>query len=46
MEHLSFSLGPVSRHDALDEIFNDLAAAITQKRICKIVYLSFLEKNN
>lgn len=44
MDNIHFSLGPTSKHEALDGIFNDLAAAIAKKSICKIIYISFHEK--
>ena len=40
--HLSF--GPLSRHEGLDRMFDDLAGAIVGKKVCRMVYLSFHEK--
>jgi len=41
---LSLSLGPVSAHQGLDSMFDELADAIAQKRVCRIVYISFHER--
>lgn len=44
LKGLSFSLGPVSRHDGLDGMFDDLAQAIAGRKVCRIVYNSFQDQ--
>ena len=44
IDRLNVSFGPVSRHLELDATFDDVAAAITDKHICQIVYISFFER--
>jgi predicted DNA-binding transcriptional regulator YafY len=44
MQRLSFSLGPTSRHDDLEPTFEQLTAAISKKQVCRLVYISFLER--
>ena len=41
---LSVSLGPVSRHEGLDAMFDDLAQAVAERHICRMVYISFHER--
>lgn len=43
-ERLSVRLGPVARHGGLDAVFDDLAAAIAARRVCRMVYISFHER--
>ncbi len=44
MKRTSVSLGPVSRHEEIDVIFDDLARAIIQRRVCRMVYVSFKDR--
>ena len=44
IERMSFSLGPVSSHQDLDEAFKELTMAIIDKTVCRLVYVSFQEK--
>lgn len=44
LDRLQVDLGPVSRHEGLDDLFDQLAGAISQRRVCKLVYISFLEQ--
>jgi proteasome accessory factor B len=44
LDRLQFDLGPVSRHEGLDDMFDQVAAAIAQRRVCKLVYISFLDQ--
>ena len=44
IEKISLSLGPLSRHDELESSFDDLTRAIGQRRICRLVYISFHER--
>jgi len=44
LDRLHVDLGPVSRHEGLDDMFDQLASAIVQRRACKLVYISFLEQ--
>jgi proteasome accessory factor B len=44
IDNLSVSLGPVSRHEGLDATFDDLTRAIIERRICRLVYISFAER--
>jgi proteasome accessory factor B len=44
LENLSVVLGPVSKHEGLDSTFNELATAIVDKRICRLMYISFHER--
>jgi len=41
---INVSLGPVSRHEGLDETFDELADAIAQRKVCRLVYISFHER--
>ncbi|MDY6913752.1 MAG: WYL domain-containing protein [Planctomycetota bacterium] len=41
IKKLSVSFGPVSRHEGVDDMFNELVGAIVRRRICRLVYLSF-----
>jgi len=43
IDKLSFSLGPISRHEGTDGQFNSLANAVAERLVCKIVYLSYHE---
>lgn len=44
LDNLKVSMGPMSRHEDLDTIFDDLTAAIEDRKVCKLVYVSFQEK--
>jgi predicted DNA-binding transcriptional regulator YafY len=44
LDRLHVDLGPVSRHEGLDDMFDELTAAIAHRRVCKLVYISFLEQ--
>ena len=43
IDRLHVSMAPASRHKGLDAMFDDLIGAIAERRICKIVYISFHE---
>lgn len=43
-EHLSVSLGPVSAHKGLDPLFARLTEAVSTRRVCRMVYISFHER--
>jgi predicted DNA-binding transcriptional regulator YafY len=44
IDSLHASLGPLSRHEGVEPIFDDLASAIVGKRVCRIVYISLHER--
>ncbi len=44
MDRLSFLLGPTSRHEGLDTMFDDLAEAAVARTVCRLVYISFYER--
>jgi proteasome accessory factor B len=44
LDRLSVSTGPLSRHEALDEVFDDLRRAVVERRVCRLVYISFDER--
>jgi len=44
VDRLSVSLAPLARHSGLDATFDDLTGAIIQRRICRVVYISFQER--
>ena len=44
LDRLHVDLGPVSRHEGLDDMFDQITAAIVHRRVCKLVYISFLEQ--
>lgn len=44
IDRMHVSLGPLSRHDQLDATFDELSAAIVDKHICKMIYISFHER--
>jgi len=43
IDRLSMSLGPVSRHEGMNCAFENLAGAIVDRRVCRMLYLSFHE---
>ena len=44
IDRLSVSLGPVSHHEGLDAVFDDLTNAVAGRRICRLVYISLHER--
>ena len=44
LDRVNVSMSPVSRHEGLDDLFEQLAGAVREKRICRLVYLSFHEQ--
>jgi len=44
IDNLSISLGPLSRHEGLDAMFDELTGAIVERRVCRLVYISFAER--
>lgn len=43
MDHIDVSLGPLASHQGLSAMFNELARAISQRRVCRALYLSLHE---
>ncbi len=43
IDKLSIAAGAMSRHEALEGVFDNLVRAIGQKHVCRMVYISFLE---
>jgi proteasome accessory factor B len=41
LENLQYDPGPMARHDNADEWFDDLAAAVMNRRVCRMQYHSF-----
>jgi proteasome accessory factor B len=44
VDRLSVRLAPTARQGGLDAMFDDLAAAIAARKVCRMVYLSFQER--
>jgi proteasome accessory factor B len=44
IDQVHVSLGPLSRHDGLEDMFDQLSAAIVDRRVCKLIYLSFADR--
>ena len=44
LDKVEMSLAPLSRHEGLDDLFDRLAEAISGRRICRLVYISFKER--
>ena len=44
VDKLSVQLGPVARHEGLDDLFQEFADAVARRKVCRIVYISFYEK--
>ena len=44
MDRMSFSTGPLSKHEGLDAMFDELAEATARRKVCRIVYISFHER--
>ena len=43
LDRMHVSLGPVSGHEGLDDTFNELTGAIVERKVCRLVYISFHE---
>jgi len=44
IDHLQATLGPLSRHEGMEDVFEELAAAIVERRICRLVYISLHDR--
>jgi proteasome accessory factor B len=44
LDNVQASLGPLSRHEGLEPMFDELSAAIVGRRVCRIVYISLHER--
>jgi len=44
LDRLHLQLGPTSRHEGLDSLFDQLAGAIVSRKAARLVYISFHEK--
>jgi len=44
LEKFSVSLSPAARHEGMDSMFDDLAAAVNRRRVCELVYISFHDR--
>lgn len=44
IDKISVQLGPVSRHEGLNATFDELTRAVAEKRICRLVYISFQDR--
>ncbi len=44
LKQISISPAPTSRHGGLEETFERLAKAITDKNVCRVVYISFYDR--
>ena len=44
IDHLHATLGPLSRHEGLDDMFDRLAQAVADRKVCRLVYISFYER--
>ncbi len=44
IDQVHMSLGPLSRHEGLEGMFDELSAAAAERKVCKLVYLSFAER--
>lgn len=44
IDHLHVRMAPVSRHEGLDAMFDELIGAIANRHVCKIIYISFHDK--
>jgi proteasome accessory factor B len=42
--NLQVRLGPTSGHEGLDKTFEELAGAVAERHVCRLVYISFLER--
>jgi len=43
VDGMQVSLPPASRHEGTDTLFEEIAAAIAEKNVCRMVYISFHE---
>jgi len=44
MDRLHVRSAPTARHEGLDALFRQLVDAVVRRRICRMVYISFLER--
>ncbi|MFW6133362.1 MAG: helix-turn-helix transcriptional regulator [Planctomycetota bacterium] len=44
MDKVSLAAAATSRHEGIDEVFETLTEAITDRRVCRLVYISFHER--
>ena len=44
LRNLSMRIGPVARHESLDSLFDQLARAVADRRVCRLTYISFYEQ--
>jgi len=44
LRHLHVASSPTSRHEGLDALFDELTDAIVQRKVCRLVYISFHDK--
>ena len=44
LKHLHVTLGPTGRHEGLDDLFDELVNAIVERKVCRLVYISFHER--
>ena len=44
IDRVHVSLAPLSPHVGTDAVFDDLAVAVAEKNVCRIVYISFHER--
>ncbi|MBN1943254.1 MAG: WYL domain-containing protein [Phycisphaerae bacterium] len=44
MGHLSLQLGPMARHEGAEALFEQIAAAVARRNVCRVTYESFLER--
>jgi proteasome accessory factor B len=44
LDRLHVQLGPTSRHENLDDVFHRLAAAVAERKACRLVYISFSDR--
>ncbi len=43
-DRVHFAVGPVARHDGLDATFDDVARSVAERRVCRMVYVSFHDR--
>jgi len=44
VEHLEMRQAPSARHEGVDTLLGELAGAISRRRVCRMVYISFYER--
>jgi len=44
LDRLGVLLGPTSRHEGLDDLFDQLTDAVATRKVCRLVYISFLDR--